>query len=75
MDLGTNDPVNPKFGNHWARRKADQVARDTMVQTGTSEETIDDCFGWNQKARRKKQQIHYQGTTEIVKLANVTMML
>ena len=58
LDLMGSDPENPKFGHHWARRKGDKIARDTMAQTGTMEETIDDQFGWRQRERRKVQQIH-----------------
>ena len=49
----------PKIGHHWARRKADQVARDSRDSTETSEETIDEAFRWNQKQAKRKQQLHY----------------
>jgi len=75
LDLGAQDPEDPKFGNHWARRKADQVAQDTMEETETTPDLVDEYFGWNQKARKKKQQIHYRGKTEMLKLARITMML
>ena len=75
LDLGSHDPDKPKIGHHWARRKADQVARDSRDVTETSEETIDEAFGWNQKQAKRKQQLHYAGTTEILKLARVTLML
>ena len=69
------DADKPKIGHHWARRKADQVARDSRDVTETSEETIDEAFGWNQKQAKRKQQLHYAGMTEILKLARVTLML
>ena len=75
LDLGGCDPEHPKMGNHWARRKADQVARDHMSEMEVDEELIDEQFGWNQMARRKKQQIHYSGTTELLKLARLTYRL
>ena len=75
LDLMGSDPLKPKFGHHWARRKGDKEARDSMVATGTTEETIDDQFGWRQKERRKVQQIHYSGRLELVKKARATMML
>ena len=75
LDLMGSDPAKPKFGNHWARRKADKEARDHMEQTGSSEDTIDDQFGWRQKERRKVQQLHYSGQTELKKKARTTMML
>jgi hypothetical protein len=75
IDLGSQDPDKPKFGNHWARRKADQVAQDTMEDTETTADTIDEYFGWRQKARKKLQQIQYRGRTAMLKLARITMML
>jgi hypothetical protein len=75
IDLGAQDPEKPKFGNHWARRKADQVAQDTMEETETAADTIDEYFGWRQKARKKLQQIQYRGRTAMLKLARITMML
>jgi hypothetical protein len=75
IDLGAQDPEKPKFGNHWARRKADQVAQDTMEETETTADTIDEYFGWRQKARKKLQQIQYRGRTAMLKLARITMML
>ena len=75
LDLCEQDPERPKFGNHWARRKADQVAQDTKGETETTTETIDEALGWNQKERKKKMQVHYRGKTELMKLARVTLML
>ena len=75
LDIGGHDPDKPKIGNHWARRKADQVARDNMDELEIKEEDIDDGFGWNQKQRKRKQQIHYSGKTELLKLARLTMRL
>ena len=75
IDLCGQPEESPKLGNHWARRKADQVAQDTARETDTTAETIDELFGWDQRVRKKKQQIHYRGRTELVKLARVTMLL
>ena len=75
LDLGNHDPEKPKIGHHWARRKADQVARDTMDVTKTLPETIDEAFGWDQKQAKRKQQLHYAGSTALLKLCRVTMML
>ena len=75
LDLGNHEPDKPRIGHHWARRKADQVARDTRDVTNTSEELIDEYFGWNQKQAKRKQQLHYAGSAELLKLARVTMML
>ena len=46
-----------------------------METTKTSEETIDEALGWNQKQAKRKQQLHYAGSTELLKLARVTLML
>ena len=73
--MGDHDPDHPKIGNHWARRKADQVARDTKELTGTTEELIDEYFGWLQKQARKRQQLHYRGSADLLRLARITMML
>ena len=70
-----SDPRKLKFGNHWARRKADKTARETRSVTGVTEEAIDDQLGWRQKERRKVQQVHYSGTMELVLKARTTMML
>lgn len=75
LDIGSHDPEKPKIGNHWARRKADQVARDTRKETDTDEETIDETFGWNQREAERKQQVHYSGSEDLLKLARVTLML
>ena len=75
LDLGGHDPDHPKIGNHWARRKADQVARDSRDVTETLEETIDEAFGWKQREAQRDQQIHYSGSADMLKLARVTMML
>ena len=48
--------IRRSFGNHWARRKADQVARDTRELTGTTEELIDEYFGWLQKHEASKEE-------------------
>ena len=46
-----------------------------MDELEIKEEDIDDGFGWNQKQRKRKQQIHYSGKTELLKLARLTMRL
>ena len=75
LDLMGSDPRKPKFGNHWARRKSDKTARETMEQTGATAEDIDDQYGWRQKERRKVQQLHYSGTRELKAKARTSMML
>ena len=46
-----------------------------MHLTETLEETIDEGFGWNQREAKRKQQIHYSGSADLLKLARVTMLL
>ena len=41
----------------------------------TTTETIDEYFGWDQKQAKRKQQVRYSGSTDLLKLARVTMML
>ena len=52
----------PKFGNHGNRRKADKVACETMDVTKATVGEINDHFGWEQKERKKKSQLHYKGS-------------
>ena len=65
----------PKFGNHGNRRHADKVAQDTRPITGVTEGEIDDFFGWDQRQRKKRSQLHYHGRAERERRAMVTMML
>ena len=65
----------PKFGHHANRRKADKQARDSRDLTGCTEGDIDDHFGWDQKSRKKKSQLHYRGRLERIKRARTTMYL
>ena len=65
----------PKFGHHALRRYADKCARDTRAETGCDEGEIDDHFGWDQRLRQRKSQLHYHGRTDRLKRARVTMML
>ena len=51
LDLGSHDPDKPKIGHHWARRKADQVAR---VLPGTR--------GTLRRTRRRRLTRHLDGT-------------
>ena len=65
----------PKFGNHGNRRKADKRACETMDVTKATVGEINDHFGWEQKERKKKSQLHYKGSNHRNKRARVTMML
>ena len=68
----------PKFGNHGNRRKADRVACETMdlrCNWVLNFGDINNHFGWEQKERRKKSQLHYKGSSHRNKRARVTMMI
>ena len=76
LDLMGRDPEeDPSFGNHGNRRKSDRIARETAEVTGATEGMIDDQYGWDQAARRKKQQLHYAGRIDRARRAKVTMMI
>lgn len=74
-DLDLEGADKPKFGHHANRRFADKQARDTMDQTGCSEGELDDFFGWEQRLRQRKSQLHYHGRTDRLKRARVTMFI
>ncbi len=74
-ELDLEGREKPKFGTHGCRRKSDKTANDTSDETGTTSGERDDHFGWDQKQRRKKSQIHYAGRLQRLKRARVTMML
>ena len=61
--------------NGFGARRADKVACDTLPVTGRSVGDVNDHFGWEQKDRKKKSQLHYKGSTHRNLRARVTMML
>jgi hypothetical protein len=65
----------PKVGHHTLRRTGDKLATNSMDETGALEEDIDDIFGWDQRARAKKMNVHYAGRKQRARLARVTMMI
>ena len=67
--------ATPHYGNHGNRRHSDKVARDNLALTGVSEGDIDDFYGWDQRQRKKKSQLHYHGRVDRLHRAKVTMML
>ena len=50
----------PLWGHHSFRRFADTVARQTMAETGATEQDIDLTFGWLEAMDSQKMQIHYE---------------
>ena len=72
LDLqGWDEPV---WGHHSLRRFADTVARETMSQTGASEQDIDLVFGWMENMYSAKMQLHYQSRFTRTKRAAVTSL-
>ena len=67
FDLEGRD--SPKWGNHSIRRVADSAARQSMAETGASEEDIDLVFGWNEAVHASKMQHYYASRRDIVRRA------
>jgi hypothetical protein len=66
---------SPQWGNHSIRRAADSAARQSMAETGASEEDIDRVFGWNEAVHASKMQHYYASRRDIVRRAAVTSRL
>ena len=75
MDLSSARDGKPLWGHHSHRRGADSVARQTMGQTGATEEDIDLTFGWQEAMYSKKMQIHYESRFTRDRRVNVTRMM
>ena len=75
LELDLEGLEEPKWAHHTFRRTGDRMARASMEETGVTEETIDEVYGWNQAARAKVQQIQYAGRADRSKRARVTMMI
>ena len=60
------------YGNHSLRRMSDRVANRTKKETNTSDEEIDEMFGWNENKAEKNQRRHYAGRAERVQRARIT---
>ena len=65
----------PLWGHHSFHRFADTVARQTMAETGATEQDIDLTFGWQEKFYSEKMQIHYQTKFTRESRRNVTKMI
>ena len=52
--------ASPLWGHHSFRRFADTVARQTMGETGATEQDIDLMFGWMEAYYSARMQIHYE---------------
>ena len=66
-NLDTPDPeldrqglAKPLWGHHSFRRFADTVARQSMSETGATEQDIDLVFGWQEAMYSAKMQVHYE---------------
>ena len=65
----------PRWGHHSLRRLADTVARQTMGETGATEQDIDIIFGWLEAMYSQKMQLHYESTFTRTRRAAVTSMI
>ena len=65
----------PLWGHHSNRRLADTVARQTMDETGATEQDIDIIFGWLENFYSSKMQMHYESTFVRERRKVVTMMV
>ena len=75
LELDLDGLEKPKWGHHTFRRTSDRFARESMGETGVSEEDIDDLFGWRQAERAKIQQLRYAGRQKRSLRAKVTMKI
>ena len=65
----------PLWGHHSLRRLADTVARQTMRETGATEQDIDLTFGWQEAMHSRQMQTHYESVFVRARRACVTSML
>lgn len=73
LDLqGLSEPL---WGHHSFRRFADTVARQTMEETGASEQDIDIVFGWMEAFYSAKMQMHYETKLIREKRSAVTRLI
>ena len=72
-DFDLESSGEASYGNHSMREMADDVARQTMSETGATETDIDRMFGWCEAWYRKKMQLHYAGRDDRVKRAKITL--
>ena len=64
----------PLWGHHSFRRFADTVARETMAQTGATEQDIDLYFGWMERFYHQKMQVHYSSRFDRTRRTAVTSL-
>ena len=64
----------PLWGHHSFRRFADTVARQTMAQTGATEQDIDLYFGWMERFYGQKMQVHYESRFDRTRRTAVTSL-
>ena len=65
----------PLWGHHSFRRFADTVARQTMHETGATEQDIDITFGWMEAFYSAKMQMHYETKLIREKRSAVTRLI
>ena len=71
-EIDLNGLAKPQWGHHSWRRLADTVARQTMAETGATEQDIDLTFGWQEALYSAKMQVHYESRFDREKRKNVT---
>ena len=78
-NLETPDPEldlqglpKPLWAHHSNRRLSDTVARQTMAETGASEQDIDLVFGWQEAMHSARMQLHYESKFDREKRKAVT---
>ena len=64
--------TKPLWGHHSNRRCSDTVARQTMAETGASEQDIDLVFGWMEAMYSARMQLHYESKFDREKRKAVT---
>ena len=81
-NLGGPDPeldlqglAEPLWGHHSSRRFADTVARQTMAETGATEQDIDLTFGWQEAMYSARMQVHYESKFVREKRKAVTRLI
>ena len=74
-ELDLQGLTTPRWGHHSFRRLADTAARQTMKETGATEQDIDLIFGWNEALYSQKMQVHYESTFDKEKRKNVTRLI
>ena len=74
-ELDLQGLAKPLWGHHSFRGFADTVARQTMSETGATEQDIDLTFGWQEAMYSAKMQVHYESKFVREKRKAVTRLI